>query len=324
MKLARYLHEGHIRFGIIEGDVLHELERTPFSGIERHGRTCRLDEVELLQSSERFDELVCADPDLRVDDLDRCADQVWAMLSRFDPERGPLPGFEQAMEALCAACLTPRAIHRLRSRLYTVAACVADERPDLLPTVAIASLSLKGPDLSGNAFVGMVLYASAVEWMILWGLSDDAGGPDLSAWLAVEPSEPLIAAVGESQARYYAPIAGIFPLLDPERVLFAARQLAPYACAHLTPSDRPDGHLLSRLAGQAYLARLCQEIRRVQRTLRHREITGSPLDVELLAQRALESLEVLPPSVNPLLQIILAQSWLRYLLQTCEGGALPA
>jgi len=48
MKLARYLHEGHIRFGVLEDDVLHELERTPFSGIERHGRTCRLDEVELL------------------------------------------------------------------------------------------------------------------------------------------------------------------------------------------------------------------------------------------------------------------------------------
>ncbi|MBN2027941.1 MAG: fumarylacetoacetate hydrolase family protein [Actinobacteria bacterium] len=48
MKLARYLHDGHIHFGIVEGDVLHELERTPFSGIERRGRTCRLDEVELL------------------------------------------------------------------------------------------------------------------------------------------------------------------------------------------------------------------------------------------------------------------------------------
>ena len=48
MKLARYLHGGHIRFGVVEGDVLHELERTPFDSIERHGRSCGLDEVELL------------------------------------------------------------------------------------------------------------------------------------------------------------------------------------------------------------------------------------------------------------------------------------
>ncbi|RJP30243.1 MAG: FAA hydrolase family protein [Actinobacteria bacterium] len=48
MKLARYLHEGHIRYGILEGDTLHELESTPFSGIEKQGRTCGLDEVEIL------------------------------------------------------------------------------------------------------------------------------------------------------------------------------------------------------------------------------------------------------------------------------------
>jgi 2-keto-4-pentenoate hydratase/2-oxohepta-3-ene-1,7-dioic acid hydratase in catechol pathway len=48
MKLARYLHGGHIRFGVLEGETLYELERTPFTGIERQGRTCGLKEVELL------------------------------------------------------------------------------------------------------------------------------------------------------------------------------------------------------------------------------------------------------------------------------------
>jgi 2-keto-4-pentenoate hydratase/2-oxohepta-3-ene-1,7-dioic acid hydratase in catechol pathway len=48
MKLARYLLEGHIRFGALEGEKLHELERTPFLGIERQGRSCGLEEVELL------------------------------------------------------------------------------------------------------------------------------------------------------------------------------------------------------------------------------------------------------------------------------------
>jgi 2-keto-4-pentenoate hydratase/2-oxohepta-3-ene-1,7-dioic acid hydratase in catechol pathway len=48
MKLARYLHGGHIRFGVMDEDVLRELERTPFTGIERQGRTCGLEEVELL------------------------------------------------------------------------------------------------------------------------------------------------------------------------------------------------------------------------------------------------------------------------------------
>ncbi len=48
MKIARYLHKGHIRFGVLEDGVLHELERTPFTGIRRQGRTCRLERVELL------------------------------------------------------------------------------------------------------------------------------------------------------------------------------------------------------------------------------------------------------------------------------------
>ncbi len=48
VKLARYLYQGHIRFGELEGDVLHEIERTPFGGVRRQGRSCRLEEVELL------------------------------------------------------------------------------------------------------------------------------------------------------------------------------------------------------------------------------------------------------------------------------------
>ncbi len=48
MKLARYEYKGHIHFGIVEEGIIHELVRTPFGGIERQGRTCGLDEVELL------------------------------------------------------------------------------------------------------------------------------------------------------------------------------------------------------------------------------------------------------------------------------------
>lgn len=48
MKLARYRYKGHIHYGVLEGDALHELERTPFSGMVRRGNACRLDEVELL------------------------------------------------------------------------------------------------------------------------------------------------------------------------------------------------------------------------------------------------------------------------------------
>jgi 2-keto-4-pentenoate hydratase/2-oxohepta-3-ene-1,7-dioic acid hydratase in catechol pathway len=48
MKLARYLDGGHIRYGVLEGDTIQEIVRTPFSGLERQGRTRRLDEVEIL------------------------------------------------------------------------------------------------------------------------------------------------------------------------------------------------------------------------------------------------------------------------------------
>jgi 2-keto-4-pentenoate hydratase/2-oxohepta-3-ene-1,7-dioic acid hydratase in catechol pathway len=48
MKLARYLYDGHIRFGVVEGETIHELLLTPFSGLERQGRSYGLDDVELL------------------------------------------------------------------------------------------------------------------------------------------------------------------------------------------------------------------------------------------------------------------------------------
>jgi 2-keto-4-pentenoate hydratase/2-oxohepta-3-ene-1,7-dioic acid hydratase in catechol pathway len=48
MRLARYLYDGHIHFGVLEGEVLHELEGQPFGRIETRGRTCRLDEVKVL------------------------------------------------------------------------------------------------------------------------------------------------------------------------------------------------------------------------------------------------------------------------------------
>jgi len=48
MKIARYLHRGHIRFGVLEDGLLQEIERTPFTGIRKAGRSCRLEEVELL------------------------------------------------------------------------------------------------------------------------------------------------------------------------------------------------------------------------------------------------------------------------------------
>lgn len=48
MKLARYIYQERICYGVLEGDTLHELERPPFGGIEMQGSTCKLDEAELL------------------------------------------------------------------------------------------------------------------------------------------------------------------------------------------------------------------------------------------------------------------------------------
>ncbi len=48
MKLARYIYEDRVCYGVLEGDILHELARPPFGGIEVQGRTCGLDEAEIL------------------------------------------------------------------------------------------------------------------------------------------------------------------------------------------------------------------------------------------------------------------------------------
>ena len=48
MKLARYIHQERVCYGAVEGGELHELMGSPFGGIEMQGRTCGLDEVELL------------------------------------------------------------------------------------------------------------------------------------------------------------------------------------------------------------------------------------------------------------------------------------
>lgn len=48
MKLVRYLDDRHIRYGVLEEDTIHEILRTPFSGVERQGRTRGIDEVKIL------------------------------------------------------------------------------------------------------------------------------------------------------------------------------------------------------------------------------------------------------------------------------------
>jgi 2-keto-4-pentenoate hydratase/2-oxohepta-3-ene-1,7-dioic acid hydratase in catechol pathway len=48
MKLVRYLDVNHIRYGILEDDTIHELLRTPFSGMKKQGRIRDLDDVEIL------------------------------------------------------------------------------------------------------------------------------------------------------------------------------------------------------------------------------------------------------------------------------------
>ena len=48
MKLARYVCGGRIRYGMLEGDILHELADTPFGRTEMQGRKYDIGEVELL------------------------------------------------------------------------------------------------------------------------------------------------------------------------------------------------------------------------------------------------------------------------------------
>jgi len=48
MKLLRYLEGGHIRYGELVDDTIYELMLTPFTGIERQGRSLGLREVAIL------------------------------------------------------------------------------------------------------------------------------------------------------------------------------------------------------------------------------------------------------------------------------------
>jgi len=125
------------------------------------------------------------------------------------------------MEQFCEACVTRQAIRGLCSRLYTVAARVAETCPELLPTVALAALSLDAPEQTENAFLQMVVCALAVEARLASRRGGD--GPislDVSAWLAAEPSDALLVAVGEGLAYYYAAIPGVLSCLDQSCVLF--------------------------------------------------------------------------------------------------------
>jgi 2-keto-4-pentenoate hydratase/2-oxohepta-3-ene-1,7-dioic acid hydratase in catechol pathway len=48
MKLLRYLEGGHIHYGELEDNTVFELMRTPFTAIERQGRTLSLDGLKIL------------------------------------------------------------------------------------------------------------------------------------------------------------------------------------------------------------------------------------------------------------------------------------
>ncbi len=48
MKLARYLDDGRIRYGVLEKNTIRELLHTPFNSLERQGRTRGLDDVKIL------------------------------------------------------------------------------------------------------------------------------------------------------------------------------------------------------------------------------------------------------------------------------------
>jgi len=268
------------------------------------------DENALFDAAERLDELILACPALRVPQVAAHPQAARALLAHLDLDHGPLPGFPQAMSDLCELVLTPDCLDTLRSRLYTAAAHVAREHPDLLPAVALATLSVRPHSPAQTLFTEMVLCASAIEW----GLTvppDQASGPaiDVSAWLVAEPSERLLADVGKERAHYYASIPGVLPLLDPNRIMFDVRRLAPLGTPHTKASIRT----LDNLANACYTRRLRTEIERVQGTLRETYPAPTIADVELLTHRALEALDDLPVQVNPLLQAIWIQSWVRHL-----------
>jgi hypothetical protein len=273
-----------------------------------------LSEESLAQASEQFEELVLSYPELRLAHLRAYPRHVHTLLARLDLRAGPLDGFDSAMNALYDLCVTPEVLGTLRAKLYRIAAETADRSPDLLPTVAIASLSIKERTPTPNALMQMVICASAIECYICANLPND-GPPstDVSLWLAAEPSDALLAAVGEGPAHYFAPIPGILPFLDQDRVLFHLDQLAPASLdgdgRYMTASAQS----LDTLVDREYRTLLSEELRRVRHVVRQRYPDIAAADLEMLSERALDALDALPPHVNPLIQAIFVQSWVRCL-----------
>jgi hypothetical protein len=277
-----------------------------------------LTEEQLTRAMDRFDELILAFPELRLSSVDAHPKQAAQLLTRLDLEGGPLPGFEAAMTELCERCVKPEALQQLRSQLYKAAARAADTVPDLVPTIAIACLSLDTCEKTRNAFIEMVICVSAIESLIRAGSQDDkAPCLEISSWLAVDPSEALIQAVGEGKAYYYAAIAGVLPFLDQSRVLFDIEQLTTCARATKIRLQTDVVHGLDVLINPTYKALLASEIQRTQQTLRQCYPSHSIADVEMLTRRALDALDELPAEVNPLLQAIFVQSWVKCLYDVC-------
>ena len=273
-----------------------------------------LSEESLAQASEQIEELVLSYPELRLPNLRAYPRHVHALLARLDLSAGPLDGFDRVMDALYDLCVSPEALGALRAKLYRIAAEAAQHSPDLLPTVAIASLSIKERAPTPNPLMQMVICASAIECYICANLSGD-GPPsaDVSLWLAAEPSDALLAAVGEGPAHYYAPIPGILPFLDQDRVLFHLDQLAPTSLDDEGRYVTASAQSLDALVDREYRTLLSQELRRVRHVVRQRYPDLAAADLEMLSERALDALDTLPPHVNPLIQAIFVQSWVRCL-----------
>jgi hypothetical protein len=279
-----------------------------------------LDQEEMSRAHAELDTLVSLFPELRLSNVGGYSEQVGVLMDCLDPEEGPLPGFEEAMEQLCELVAGPYALSGLRSRLYTVAARAVDACPELLPSVALAACSLDNADVSHQVFVEMVVCASAIEWYFADSLIEpESPSLDATAWLAAQPSDVLMKTAGEQRAYYYASIAGVFTWLDADRVLFdfgrlasCARTLFPSGPASFRSCGSRDGGWLDGLVDRRYKKRLGDEIRHVQRTLHAEYPSEIAADMDMLTRRALESLDDLPPQVNPLLQAIFVQSWVRY------------
>lgn len=273
-----------------------------------------LSEESLAQASEQIEELVLSCPELRLPNLRAYPRHVHALLARLDLHAGLLEGFDRAMNALYDLCVTPEVLGSLRGKLYRLAAEAAKHSSDLLPTVAIASLSIKERAPTPNTLMQMIICASAIECYICANLSND-GPPsaDVSLWLAAEPSDALLAAVGEGAAHYYAPIPGILPFLDQDRVLFHLDQLAPASLDDDGQYVAASAQSLDALVDREYRALLSEELRRVRHVVRQRYPDIAAADLEMLSERALDALDALPAHVNPLIQAIFVQSWVRCL-----------